>query len=1519
MNSFLKILLRACSALVLVCAAAPADAQVKRYFTTATAIFCQNPSCNPLVAVTGTVPGADQWSAACQAMWAQAGVEAYIFPGGYLHHGDQTGCYWGYDYQAPTHYRNTSPITIEIPDPKNSGSCDDNCEGNPINPGTGNKFQIETDYAVAGPSALKFGRTYNSTASLNSGRLGSRWRGTYDRSITVTKAGTAISTVVPAMAFRHDGKIFMFDYVGGSFVPTGDVVERLVVLTNGSGQITGYTFTTAEDEVETYNANGRLLTIVDRAGFTLTMGYSGDNLTTVTDSLGRSLTFTYSGWNRLATMTDPAGGVHQYAYDGNGNLASVTFPGGAQKVYHYNEAANISPTPAPHTWTRASVWVCHDSSCGTVYNDIAYVPGNDPLAACMLATSQTYWFGNKFGGALPSNQCYYLSGSTQIAFGSWSIETGCVSGSFPSQVFTAGTPGCPVQLPNALTGITDENADRFATFKYDHLGRATETGHAGGANRVTVSYSSMDATVTDARNTPRIHAFQAIHGLAKRGSVSQPAVGGSGFIFRTNAWDVNGNKGLSVDWNGNGTNATHDTARNLETSRTEGLTSSGATTPQTRTITTQWHSTFRLRTGIAEPLRIMTFTYDAEGSTCGARGALCSRSIQATTDANGSQGFGATPTGSPRTWTYTYNGNGSVLTANGPRTDVADTTTYTYYANNASCPTANGGHATGCRGQIQTITNALSQTTSVTAYNGHGQALRTVDANGLVTTVTYDARRRLTSRTVGAESTAYEYDAAGLLKKVTQADSSFLSYTYDDAHRQTELQDNLGNKIVYTLDTSGNRTLEEVRDPANVLVQTRSRVYNDLNKLFREIGASSQTTEYGYDDEGNVLTVQDPLNRVTTSQYDALQRLKQVTSPAPVSAVAQYGYDGLGQLVSVTDPRGLATTYTISGLGDTTQQASPDTGTSVTTYDVAGNMLTQVDAKNQTTTYTYDALNRVSSVTFHDGSKHNYTYDSGTYGIGRLTGISELDPALAPVAQLAYGYDQSGRVVSDARTVNGISYTTGYRYDSAGRRDRITYPSGRTVDYGFDARGRINAVTTTPSGGSVQSIASGATYHPFGGLKSLTFGNGQSYARTYDQDGRIATYELGGSGYTIGYDAASRIEFITETAAPSNTNNYGYDALDRLTSAMLPATTYDYSYDAVGNRLTKSAGGNTDTYAYGVTSNRIVSITPTSGPVRSFTLDNNGSTTADGNSTYTYDARGRMVAATSALGTTSYHVNALGQRVRRTNTLGDRVFHYDADGRLLAESAATGAVLREYIWLGDVPVAVVEGASRFYVHVDHLNTPRLVANQTPQTVWRWDQQEPFGLNAPDQDPSSLGIFELALRFPGQYADKETNLFYNSARDFDPLVGRYVESDPIGLRGGLNTYLYADGTPVARSDPDGLQTGIQPDAPAARQAQGQFFIQGYNLMCYHYARAKVQEWDAEIARVADSLTNCDKRCFIKCFFVIRTVLGACPIDSYFEIFNFNPGCRRVFFSQDRPGSWMCDTGVITGKQNKKCCP
>jgi len=120
-----------------------------------------------------------------------------------------------------------------------------------------------------------------------------------------------------------------------------------------------------------------------------------------------------------------------------------------------------------------------------------------------------------------------------------------------------------------------------------------------------------------------------------------------------------------------------------------------------------------------------------------------------------------------------------------------------------------------------------------------------------------------------------------------------------------------------------------------------------------------------------------------------------------------------------------------------------------------------------------------------------------------------------------------------------------------------------------------------------------------------------------------------------------------------------------------------------------------------------------------------------------------------------------------------------------------------------VTTAAPAAAKVYYIQSDQLNTPRTISNAAGQTVWQWDQAEAFGSNLPNENPTNLGTFAYNPRFPEQYFDKETGLHYNYFRDYDPQTGRYVQSDPIGLRGGINTYAYVKGNPISYVDPNGL--------------------------------------------------------------------------------------------------------------------
>jgi RHS repeat-associated protein len=176
----------------------------------------------------------------------------------------------------------------------------------------------------------------------------------------------------------------------------------------------------------------------------------------------------------------------------------------------------------------------------------------------------------------------------------------------------------------------------------------------------------------------------------------------------------------------------------------------------------------------------------------------------------------------------------------------------------------------------------------------------------------------------------------------------------------------------------------------------------------------------------------------------------------------------------------------------------------------------------------------------------------------------------------------------------------------------------------------------------------------------------------------------------------------------------------------------------------------------------------------------------------------------------SFGSNALGQRVSKTSGSGTVLFAYDEQGHLIGEYGPTGSLIEETVWLGDIPVATLRpgasgGVDIYYVDTDRLDTPRAVTQATDNTVvWRWSS-DPYGNGFGDEDPESSGqLFVYNLRFPGQYYDSEAGLVYNYRRDYDPQLGRDIESDPIGLaRGSFSTYAYVGDDPTNAIDAFGL--------------------------------------------------------------------------------------------------------------------
>jgi RHS repeat-associated protein len=551
-------------------------------------------------------------------------------------------------------------------------------------------------------------------------------------------------------------------------------------------------------------------------------------------------------------------------------------------------------------------------------------------------------------------------------------------------------------------------------------------------------------------------------------------------------------------------------------------------------------------------------------------------------------------------------------------------------------------------------------------------------------------------------------------------------------------------------------------------------------------------------------------------------------------------YDALGQVSSVKDPRNLATTFTASGLGDDKGSTSPDTGSTSRTFDASGNLLTSTDARGKLTTYTHDGLNRLTSVAYASGTATTFEYDGGPNGVGHLTRLTDES------GSTAYSYDVKGQLTSKAQTIGTRSFVVAYAWGSSGlsigKPVAITYPSGARVNMAYGADGRVQAFSLNPVNTNgvgtntalTRPVLSSLRYSALGDMSAWTWGSGTPYARGYDAFGRLKTYTLGNAAATgtatgvvrtLVYDDAGRITGFTHASAggvaqPTLDQSFGYDGLGRLTSANAGGAAYAYAYDAAGNRTRTTVNGTAYDTTVNAANNRLLSTQGAPGQ-RSFSYDAAGNLLTDGGKTFGYSDRGRLSAAAVAAGALQFKYDGLGRRASKTgaavaNGTGAALYVHDEAGRLLGEYDANGIPLYEVVYAGGMPVALItqsrsgSGASLnvqtalFNVYADHLGAPRVVTRATDDAiVWRWDRAEPFGASMPDQNPGGLGPFVFNLRFPGQVFDPESGYFHNLNRDYDPSLGRYLQSDPIGLAGGVNPYAYAAANPVSMIDPDGL--------------------------------------------------------------------------------------------------------------------
>jgi RHS repeat-associated protein len=751
-------------------------------------------------------------------------------------------------------------------------------------------------------------------------------------------------------------------------------------------------------------------------------------------------------------------------------------------------------------------------------------------------------------------------------------------------------------------------------------------------------------------------------------------------------------------------------------------------------------------------------------------------------------------------------------------------------------------------GRLETVTDPAGGVTRYT-YDAAGQILTITDPRGIVVArneygATKDGQVRLLRQEQadgGVWVFDYLFSGGGPGTCFVKPEGVFCSDPPPPIHIGTRVIDPRGHATTHLLTPDG-----FTRQSTDALGQTTQFARDYGGRLVRTTDPLGRITQFAYDTAGNVKlrtdpagtiwrfeyepifnrlsTLTDPLGNLTTLTYDAQGNLTSVTDP--LGQVNQIAYNAFGQPTSLTDPLGNITTLTYDAQGNLAAIADPLGHTTEQVYDAVSRLIAQTDPLGRTTHFAYDALNRRTEMVDALGGVTRFTYDANgnlltvTDALGHTTTYeydtrNQLTRRTDPVgASETFEYDTMGNLI---RHTDRKGQVTTFEYDALNRRTEASYADGTIATFTYDAAGRLIRASNTAGGDILQ------TYDVLDRLIQQITGLGTvEYA--YDTRGlRTAMRVPGQATVTYGYDNSSR---LTEIIQGSQRVDFAYDALGRRTRVALPNTVATvYSYDAA-SRLTELLYRNASgmlgnlTYHYDATGNR----TQVSGsfartllpaPVASatydpanrqvtfdttqLTYDANGNLTSDGTKSYHWDARDRLIELSGPGLIASFQYDALARRSIRVVNGVSTAFLYD--GATPVQEQSNGTITANML--------TGLGIDEYFVRSDATGTRTLLADAlgstaalldpagTVQTIYTY---EPFG-TATAIGEANANTFQYTGR-----ENDQTGLFYYRARYYKPQFQRFVNEDPIGLAGGINTYAYVYNDPLNLIDPIGLASG-----------------------------------------------------------------------------------------------------------------
>ena len=1215
--------------------------------------------------------------------------------------------------------------------------------------------------------------------------LGQAWA--HNHAVSLVFAGSPATT---ASILIGDGSLagFAWDSLTSAWKPAFGT-NLLTPLAGG-----GFRFTRADDDTKwQFDSAGRLVSITLRNGWVTTYTYSDATaslavapraglLIRVTNQFGRSLGFVYNSAGHLTSVNTPDSQSISFSFDSSQRLAAVAYPGGVSKTYVYEDV----------NWPKSVTGIVDER--GIRLATVAYDAQGRATSSGYTGGADQYSVAYGATATDPVQVIDPLGSARIYTYGLALNKLAVTSASRPSG---SGNPDAASRVQNA-SGLIDSETDFLGVqtmYTWD-ITRRLPLATTKAANRPEAQTTStqwhatfrLPMLVTEPGRTTA-YTYDAL-GNKLTETVTDTATGQS----RTWAWSYNpqGLIATSTDPRGSVSSYTYDAAGN--------------------------QTSFRNALNQAT-----TFTYDAAGR------------VLTQTDPNG------------LVTAYAYDARGRVLSmAQGGSGAATETTNFTYTPSGQVASTAqpNGYAATYIYDAAQRLVGATDNRGNSIAYTLDGMGNRTreevKDSTGAIaklTTRTVNQLNRLASQSGAAGQTSqFAYDANAEATASTDPLNQTTRQSLDPLRRPTATT--FADNAVATQTWSQLNQVASVTDPKAV---TTAYTRNAFGEVMTEASPDTGSTSYTRDAAGNIASKTDARGFTTTYTRDALGRATSTTfgSGTAQAFTHQFTYDSAGNVSQFTDPSG-STTYSRDVFGRVLQktQTVADSPTAPSAYNTAylyhpGGQVAQITypsglkvfyRKNAVgqisqmdvqqpggavvpfvTGLTYTALGQPKAWAWSNGSTANRTFDAD----GRMTGNEFA----------TYTYDNAGRIIGITqhlrakRAVKGVStlFTTPLSFTAGyDNRDRITSFSrnGSTRAYTYDTNGnRLSAQT--------------AQYLDFN-LSGAQDPSDPALAVQQSLNLAATSNRLLGFSQTQSQSTGGTAPVTTQASAQVS---YSLDTAGNLTGDGLRV----FSYNAA-NRLSQTTVSDADegskiTYLHNALGQRVFKSEPKVDHV----------------------APQASVLGTDFVSWLQANFGWLFALAQSNATLGQSYVYDDALGEvpmLLGEygnGGSNSSGRKEYLWLPvngqAMPIGVYTGPSvgwvLYSVHADHLNTPRLVSTGPQVTHWQWPysafgDERPVGqlvelpagstpapylvdyatgakLTAfePSSGQTSTPDSIMNLRYPGQYFDSETGLSYNYFRTYQATQGRYTQSDPIGLVGGLNRFAYVDNDPLNSFDPDGL--------------------------------------------------------------------------------------------------------------------